>query len=106
MHKHQLVSSTYYQYVKGRLNGRMIRITANSSPFEQIEAHLVETMFYNQWAPFRENSVSKPRGTFISRWEDVQNDPEPDLRELLSQKKKRKEVPAVELDDTPQCVRV
>ena len=29
----------------------MIRIVANPSPFEQAEAHLVETMFYDQWAP-------------------------------------------------------
>ena len=67
---------------------------------------MVETMFYDQWAPFGENSVSRPRGTFVPRCEDVWSDPETDLRELLSQKKKRKEAPAVELDDTPQCVRV
>ena len=40
------------------------------------------------------------------RWEDVQDDPEPDLKRLLMQKKKRKEVPALESDDPPQCVRV
>ena len=34
LHKHQLVPSTYHQCVKGRLNGRMIRIAANPSPFE------------------------------------------------------------------------
>ena len=48
LHKHPLVPSTYHQCVKGRLNGRMIRIAANPSPFEQAEAHLVETMFYDQ----------------------------------------------------------
>ena len=42
----------------------------------------------------------------MPRWEDVQGDPEPDLRELLARKKKRKEASAVESDDTPQCVRV
>ena len=84
----------------------MIRIAANPSLFEQAEAHLVETMFYNQWAPSGESLVSKPRGTFVLKWEDVQGDPEPDLRELRAQKKKRKEALAVELDDTPQCVRV
>ena len=84
----------------------MIRIVANPSSFEQAEAHLVETMFYNQWAPSGENLVSKPWGTFVPRWEDVQSDPEPDLRELLSQNKKRKEAPTVELDDTLQCVKV
>ena len=84
----------------------MIRILANPSPFEQAEAHLVETMFYNQWAPSRESLVSKPRGTFVTKWENVQGDPEPDLRELLAQEKKRKEPPVVELDDAPQCVRI
>ena len=79
----------------------MIRIAANPSPFKQVEAHLVETMFYGQWASSRESSVSKPRGTFVLKWEDVQGDLEPDLRELLAQKKKRKEALAVELDDTP-----
>ena len=84
LHKHQLVLSTYHQCVKGRLNGRMIRIAANPSPFEQAEAHLVETMFYDQWALFRESSVLKPRCTFVPKWEDVQDDPEPYLRELLT----------------------
>ena len=106
LHKHRLVPSTYHQCVKGRLNGKMICIAANPSPFEQAEAHLVETMFYDQWAPSGENSVAKPRGTFVPRWEDVQDDPEPDLRELLAQKKKRKEAHAAKLDEIPQCIRV
>ena len=63
-------------------------------------------MFYDQWTPSRESLVSKPRDTFVPKWEDIQSDPEPDLRELLSRKKKRKEALAVELDDTSQCVRV
>ena len=101
LHKHRLVPSTYHQCVKGRLNGRMIRIAANPSPFEQAEAHLVETMFYDQWAPSGETSVSKPQGTFIPKWEDIQNDLEPDLRELLARKRKRREASAAESDDTP-----
>ena len=88
------------------MNGIMIRIAANPSPFVQAEAHLVETMFYNQWAPSGESSVLKPRGTFVPKWENIQSDPKPDLRELLAQKKKRKETPTVESDDTPQCVKV
>ena len=70
--------------MKGRLNGRIIRITENQSPFEQAEAYLVETMFYDQWAPSGESSISKPQGTFVPKWEDIQSDPEPNLRELLS----------------------
>ena len=106
LHKHRLVPSTYHQCVKGRLNGRMIRIAANPSPFEQVNAHLVETMFYDQWAPSRESSVSKPRGTFVPKWKDVQSDPEFNLRELLARKKKKKEASAAESDNTPQCIRV
>ena len=93
LHKHRLVPSTYHQCVKGRLNGRMICIAANPSPFEQAEAHLVETMFYDKWASFGESLVSKPRGTFVPKWEDVQGDLEPDLRELLAPKKKKKKHP-------------
>uniref|UniRef100_A0A2N9G5K4 Retrotransposon gag domain-containing protein n=1 Tax=Fagus sylvatica TaxID=28930 RepID=A0A2N9G5K4_FAGSY len=39
LHKYKLVSSTYHQCVKGRLNGKPIRIAANSCPFDQTEAH-------------------------------------------------------------------
>ena len=56
--------------------------------------------------PSGESSVSKARGTFVSKWEDIQDDPEPNLRELLARKRKRREVSAVESDDTSQCVRV
>ena len=48
----------------------------------------------------------KPRGTFVPKWEDIQGDPKLDLRELLAQKRKRKEAPTAEADDMPQCVRV
>ena len=92
--------------MKGRLNGKMICIAANPSPFEQAEAHLVETMFYDQWAPSGENVVAKKQGTFVPRWKDVQDDPEPDLRELLARKKKRKEAPAAEPNEVPRCVRI
>ena len=71
LHKHRLVPSTYHQCVKGILNGKMIQIAANPSPLEQAEAYLVETMFYNEWAPSGESSMSKPQDTFILRWEDV-----------------------------------
>ena len=84
----------------------MIRIAANPSPFKQAEAHLVETMFYDQWAPPGENVVVKTQGTFVPRWKDVQDDPEPDLRELLARKKKRKEAPATKPDEVPRCVRI
>ena len=34
LHKHCLIPSAYHQYVKGRLNGRMIWIAANPSLFK------------------------------------------------------------------------
>ena len=101
LHKHWLVPSTYHQCVKGRLNGRMIHIAANPSLFKQVEAHLVETMFYDQWAPSGESSVSKPRGIFIPKWEDIHIDPKPNLRELLAQKKKWKKALVAESYGTP-----
>ena len=77
----------------------MIRIVASLSPFEQVEAHLVETMFYNEWALSGKSLVSKPQGTFVPRLEDIQDNPELDLKGLLAQRKKRKEAPALEEND-------
>ena len=34
LHKHQLIPSTYHQCVKGRLNGKPIRIATNPTPFD------------------------------------------------------------------------
>jgi len=93
LHKYRLVLSTYHQCVKGRLNSRMIQIAANLSPFEQAEADLVETMFYDEWVPSSESSVSKTEGPFVHRWKDIQDDLEPDLRGLLMRRKKMKEAP-------------
>ena len=45
--------------------------------------------------------VSKLQGTFVPRWKDIQDDPKLDLRGLLMQRKKRKEAPALESNDTP-----
>ena len=67
---------------------------------------MVETMFYDEWAPSRESSVSKPSGTFVLRWEYVENDLKPDLRELLERKRERKEPPTTELDNLLHCVKV
>ena len=68
----------------------MIQIAANLSPFEQAEAHIVETMFYDEWVPSGESLVFKPQGIFVPRWEDIQDDLEPNLRGLLMWKRKRK----------------
>ena len=57
LHKRRLIPSTYYQCVKGRLNGRPVRIPANHNPFSQGEVNFVETMFYDELEPDDESSV-------------------------------------------------
>uniref|UniRef100_A0A2N9EI75 Uncharacterized protein n=1 Tax=Fagus sylvatica TaxID=28930 RepID=A0A2N9EI75_FAGSY len=99
LHKHQLISSTYHQCVKGRLNGKPIRIAANPTPFDQSESHLVEASLYDEITPAGEASLSKPVGTPLLRWEDIRDDPEVDLRELLERKKKLDEEDNLELAD-------
>lgn len=106
LHKHRLIPSTYHQCVKGRLNGKTIWIAANPSSFEQAKVHLVETIFYNEWESSRESSASKPSGTFVPRWEGIENNLEPNLRELLKCKRKRKEAPTTKLDGLPCCIKV
>uniref|UniRef100_A0A2N9J1X6 RNA-directed DNA polymerase n=1 Tax=Fagus sylvatica TaxID=28930 RepID=A0A2N9J1X6_FAGSY len=59
LHKHKLVSSTYHQCFKGRLNGKPIRIAANSCPFDQTEAHFVEAAFYDDLASTGEPSIQE-----------------------------------------------
>uniref|UniRef100_A0A2N9IYI6 RNA-directed DNA polymerase n=1 Tax=Fagus sylvatica TaxID=28930 RepID=A0A2N9IYI6_FAGSY len=102
LHKHKLVSSTYHQCVKGRLNGKPIRIAANSCPFDQTEAHFVEATLYDDFASTGEPSIVRPCGTPLPAWEDIKDNPEIDLRELLERKKKRKER-EVEHGSPPQC---
>ena len=51
LYKHCLIPSTYHQRVKGRVNGRPIRILANHNPFSQGEVNFVETMFYDELEP-------------------------------------------------------
>uniref|UniRef100_A0A2N9GSP5 Uncharacterized protein n=1 Tax=Fagus sylvatica TaxID=28930 RepID=A0A2N9GSP5_FAGSY len=88
--------------VKGRLNGKPIRIAANSSPFDQTEAHFVEAALYDDLASTGEPSIVRPCGTPLPTWDDIKDDPKVDLRELLERKKKRKEhVFASNYDEMP-----
>uniref|UniRef100_A0A2N9H996 Reverse transcriptase domain-containing protein n=1 Tax=Fagus sylvatica TaxID=28930 RepID=A0A2N9H996_FAGSY len=105
LHKHQLISSTYHQCEKGRLNGKPIRIAVNPTPFDQSESHFVEKALYDEIIPVGEASLFKPIGTPLPKWEDIRDDPEVDLRELLEPKKKRKEEVSTSRNQ-PQCVRV
>uniref|UniRef100_A0A2N9HIL5 RNase H type-1 domain-containing protein n=1 Tax=Fagus sylvatica TaxID=28930 RepID=A0A2N9HIL5_FAGSY len=88
--------------MEGRLNGKPIRIAANSCPFDQTEAHFVEAALYDDLASTGEPSIVRPCGTPLPAWEDIKDDPEIDLRELLERKKKRKER-EVEHGSPPQC---
>uniref|UniRef100_A0A2N9GEY4 Reverse transcriptase n=1 Tax=Fagus sylvatica TaxID=28930 RepID=A0A2N9GEY4_FAGSY len=88
--------------MEGRLNGKPIRIAANSCPFDQTEAHFVEAALYDDLASTGEPSIVRPCGTPLPAWEDIKDDPEIDLRELLQRKKKRKER-EVEHGSAPQC---
>uniref|UniRef100_A0A2N9G1I9 RNA-directed DNA polymerase n=1 Tax=Fagus sylvatica TaxID=28930 RepID=A0A2N9G1I9_FAGSY len=90
LHKHQLIPSTYHQCVKGRLNGKPIRIAANSAPFDQSESHFVEAALYDEITLAGEASLAKPIGIPLPKWEEIRDAPGADLRDLLEQKKKRK----------------
>ena len=79
LHKHKLVSFTYHQCVKGRLNGRPIRISGNPSPFDQIEAHFVEAALYDELSSTKDPPIVKPCGRPLPNWEDIMDDPEVDL---------------------------
>jgi hypothetical protein len=76
--------------VKGRLNGKPIRIPANNTPFDETEAHFVEAAFYEDLAPAGESSTSRTMGTPLPAWEDIRDHPEADLRNMLELKRKWK----------------
>jgi hypothetical protein len=105
LHKHQLVSSTYDQCVKGRLNRKSIRIAANPTPFDQSESHFVEAALYDEVAPIGEASLAKPVGILLPKWEEIKDAPKADLRDLLEQKRKRREEASTNKSQ-PQCVSV
>ena len=105
LHKHQLIPSTYHHCVKGRLNGKPIRIAANLTPFDQSESYFVEAALYDEVAPAGEASLAKPIGIPLPKWEEIKDTPEADLRDLLERKKKRKAVASTS-ESQPQCVRV
>uniref|UniRef100_A0A2N9FTQ8 Integrase catalytic domain-containing protein n=1 Tax=Fagus sylvatica TaxID=28930 RepID=A0A2N9FTQ8_FAGSY len=74
----------------GRLNGKPIRIAANSCPFDQTEAHFVEAALYDDLASTEEPSIVRPCGTPLPAWEDIKDDPEIDLRGAASAKEEKK----------------
>uniref|UniRef100_A0A2N9G4R5 RNA-directed DNA polymerase n=1 Tax=Fagus sylvatica TaxID=28930 RepID=A0A2N9G4R5_FAGSY len=105
LHKHQLIPSTYHQCVKGRLNGKPIRIAANSAPFDQSESHFVEAALYDEITPAGEASLAKPIGIPLPKWEEIRDAPGADLRDLLEQKKKRKAEASTKQEPATMCTR-
>ena len=107
LYKHKLVPSTYYQCVKGRFHGKPIRIPANPTPFDLSEAHYFEATFYDELTPSREDSTSRPVGTPLPSWQDIENNPKIDMRPFLDQRKKKRECGETSnIVSQPRCVQV
>ena len=70
LHKHCLIPSTYHQCVKGRLNGRPVKIPANHNPFSQGEVNFVKTMFYDELEPDDESPTPGTPGAPILKEEE------------------------------------
>ena len=90
LHKHCLIPSTYHQRVKGRLNGRPIRIPASSNPFSQGEVNFVETVFYNELVPDDESPIPRTSGAPVLEKEEEGRGTY-NLRNLLDRKRQKKE---------------
>uniref|UniRef100_A0A2N9G8V4 RNA-directed DNA polymerase n=1 Tax=Fagus sylvatica TaxID=28930 RepID=A0A2N9G8V4_FAGSY len=98
-----IVALTRFHVVNsGRLNRKPIRIAANPTPFDQSESHFVEVALYDEVAPVGEASLAKPVGIPLPKWEDIKDAPEANLRDLLEQKRKRREEASTSRDQ-PQC---
>jgi hypothetical protein len=91
--------------VKGRLNGNPIWIATNPTPFDQSESHFVEAALYDEVTLAEKASLAKPIGILLPKWEEIKDAPETDLRDLLEQKRKRREEASTSKSQ-PQCVRV
>ena len=85
------VPSIDHQCVKGRFNGKPIRIPANHTPFDLSEAHYFEADFYDEFTLCGEDAMSKPIGTLLPNWEVIEKESEVDLRGILDKKKKKRE---------------
>ena len=94
-----LIPSTYHQCVKGRLSGRLIRISANLSPFNQREVKFVENMFYNKLALDDECPASGTSGAHVLEEEEGGNTH--GLRDPLDRKRQKKETSSL---GSQECV--
>lgn len=78
----------YYQCVKGKLNGRPIRILANPNPFNQGELNFVETMFYDESAPDDECPMPWTPGALVL--EEEEGGSTHNMTDLLDRKRQKK----------------
>ena len=90
LHKHRLIPSTFHQCIKGRLNGRPVKIPANRNPFSQGEVNFAETMFYDELEPDAESPALGTLGAPILEEEEGGRGTR-DLRNLLERKRQKRE---------------
>jgi hypothetical protein len=74
-------------------------------PFDQSESHFVEAALYDEVAPAGEASLAKLVGIPLPKWEEIKDALDADLRDLLEQKRKRREEVSTSKSQ-PQCVRI
>ena len=91
LHKHRLILSTFHQCIKGRLNGRPVKIPANRNPFSQGEVNFAEIMFYDELEPDDESPVPGTLGAPILEEEEGGKSTR-DLRNLLERKGQKREL--------------
>ena len=91
LHKHRLILSMFHQCIKGRLNGRPVRIPTNRNPFSQGELNFVETMFYDELEPDDESPTPGIPGAPILEEEEGGRGTH-DLRILLERKRQKREL--------------
>ena len=89
LQKHHLIPFIYHQCVKGRLNGRPIKIPANHNPFSQGEVNFMETIFYNELEPDDESPMPGTLGAHILKEEEGGGTY--DMRNLLDRKRQKRE---------------
>jgi len=107
LHKHKLMPFTYRQCVKGRFNGKPILIPTNPTPFDLSKAHYFEATFYDKLTPSGEDSTSRLVGIPLPNWQDIENNPEIDMRSFFDQRKKKRECGETSSSASqPRCVQV
>ena len=83
--------------LRGRLSGRLIRISANLSHFNQSEVNFVEKMFYNELAQDDECPTSRTLGAPILEEEKGSNTH--GLRDPWDRKRQKKETSHQDLEN-------